>query len=104
MESNEDPIRIKYSLSKISSIFGLPDSNLINKVQDNWPSIIGRDIYMHTRLISIKKSTMYIEVDHSFLIKQIKYLESNIVEKIRDQYPEIKVKNIKVVNNKKFNS
>ena len=73
----------------------LPDKNF--SVFNKWGSLVGDGIGNHSRVIEIERENIIIEVDHPGF-SQLIYLKKNVIlGKLNREYPNLSIKNIRVV-------
>ncbi len=73
----------------------LPGKNF--SIFDKWSELVGRSIGKHSRVIELDRGSVIVEVDHPGF-SQLIYLKKNaILEKLNREYPDLNIKNIRVV-------
>lgn len=60
----------------------------------NWPNIVGTNISKHANPTLWQGEVLKVEVETSSWLQELRMREMEIVEKIRDYYPELKITGI----------
>ncbi len=62
----------------------------------NWEKVIGYKYAQHSKPIEVREHFLYIEVDHPGWVQLIQLNEKGIIKKIKQFYPDLSVKFIKI--------
>ena len=92
--NNENVRNISESIKKV--IDGLGPKSEILEVHSYWREIVGLTIAEHCSPKKLEKHTLLIEVDHPGWSTEIRYLESDLLERLRQKIPKLEVSEIKV--------
>ena len=92
--NNENVRNISESIKKV--IDGLGPKSEILEVHSYWGEIVGRTIAEHCSPKKLENNTLLIEVDHPGWSTEIRYLESDLLERLRQKSPKLEVSEIKV--------
>ena len=64
-----------------------------------WNAIVDSGLASHSEVIEIEKSVLFIKVDHPGWAQTIIFKKKNILRKIKQRYPDLNVKDIRVFIN-----
>ena len=70
-----------------------------SKFFSGWEKIAGNNIAAHSKIAEISKGTCIIEVDHPGWVQMIQFKRNFFLNKMKRNYPQLKIKNIKIVLN-----
>ena len=65
-------------------------------VFEAWPDLVGEETAEHLILQDIKGKTMLLEADHPGWVQVARLRKKEILEKIKERFPDININNIKV--------
>jgi predicted nucleic acid-binding Zn ribbon protein len=63
---------------------------------DVWPSIVGEEAAEHLRIKDIKGKTLTLSADHPGWIQVARLKKNEILEKIKERFPDKNIDNIKI--------
>ena len=63
---------------------------------DVWPSLVGEEAAEHLKIKDIKGKTLTLETDHPGWIQVAQHRKNEILEKIRERFPDKNIDNIKI--------
>ena len=92
--NNEHVRNISDSIKRV--IDGLGSKSEILEVHSHWEEIVGLTIAEHCSPKKLEKNSLLVEVDHPGWSTEIKYLESDLLNRLRQKIPELEVSEIKV--------
>ncbi|NCG41126.1 MAG: DUF721 domain-containing protein [Actinobacteria bacterium] len=91
---NQQVRNISDSLKRV--IDGLGPKSQILAVHTYWQEIVGITIAEHCVPKKLEKNSLLIEVDHPGWSTEIRYLESDLLKRLRQRIPKLEVSGIKV--------
>ena len=91
---NEHVRNISDSIKRV--IDGLGPKSEILGVHSHWEEIVGITIAEHCFPKKLEKNSLLVEVDHPGWSTEIKYLESDLLMRLRQKIPELEVSEIKI--------
>lgn len=62
-----------------------------------WDSLVDSSLASHSRVFEFEKSVLYVEVDHPGWAQTIFLKKSGIMRSIRKEYPDLEIKDIRVI-------
>jgi predicted nucleic acid-binding Zn ribbon protein len=77
----EEPMSIADALARVQAELGLPETDALRTLTDSWVTIVGDDVAAHARLEALRDETISIAVDSTLWATQLRYLETDIVER-----------------------
>lgn len=77
-------------------IDGLGPKSEILDVHTHWEEIVGITIAEHCVPKKLEKNSLLVEVDHPGWSTEIRYLESDLLKRLRQKIPKLEVSEIKV--------
>ena len=63
---------------------------------DVWPALVGEEAAEHLRIKDIKGKTLTLEADHPGWIQVAQLRKNEILEKIKERFPDKYIDNIKI--------
>ncbi len=63
---------------------------------DVWPSLVGEEAAEHLKIKDIKGKTLTLETDHPGWIQVAQLRKNEILDKIRERFPDKNIDNIKI--------
>ena len=69
------------ALARVQAELGLPPSNALRALADQWDEVVGAEVAAHARLTSVHDGTVAIVVDSPLWASQLRYLEGDIVDR-----------------------
>ncbi|MEX1009010.1 MAG: DUF721 domain-containing protein [Acidimicrobiia bacterium] len=79
-----EPVPIADALARVQAELGLPQSSVLRALTDRWDEVVGTDVAAHARLEAVRDGTAAIAVDSPLWASQLRYLESDIVDRAND--------------------
>jgi predicted nucleic acid-binding Zn ribbon protein len=62
-----------------------------------WGVIVGKTVAARSKPIAIRDGVLLIEVENNAWMQEIRYLQRDIIEKVRRAYPELGVKGLRLL-------
>jgi predicted nucleic acid-binding Zn ribbon protein len=78
---DEEPVRLRESLDKLARHLGAPDAGVLSGVFSRWEEVVGAAVAAHARPVSLRDGTLRVVVDQPGWATQLRYLESDVVER-----------------------
>jgi predicted nucleic acid-binding Zn ribbon protein len=78
---SEEPRPLRDSLAEVSADLGLPAPDALAFLIQQWESLVGPDVAAHCRLTSLRDGVLRVTVDTAPRGTQLRYLESELVER-----------------------
>lgn len=69
--------------------------NDINTIVNEWSNITGREIFRHTKPVSLKQGNLLVNVDESAWLYQVSFMKNDIVTALNKKLGQNKIKNIR---------
>lgn len=60
-----------------------------------WHAIVGDTIALHSHPLKFAGQTLFLIVDHSSWVQELSFLKHQMIEKIRAEFPELRIKDIR---------
>jgi len=76
-----EPVSIGDALARVQAELGLPETDALRTLTDAWENVVGVDVAAHARLEAVRDETISIAVDGTLWATQLRYLETDIVER-----------------------
>jgi predicted nucleic acid-binding Zn ribbon protein len=77
----DEPVSIADALARVQAELGLPQTDVLRTLSEEWSSVVGADLAAHARLVAVRDETVSIAVDSPLWATQLRYLEADIVER-----------------------
>ena len=61
----------------------------------SWSKIVGQDLAAHSRVRDIQNAIVLVEADHPGWLQMIQFRRKQILQKIRQQYPELSIRDLR---------
>jgi len=81
-------------LNRFLAESGLEDQIQTANMLQLWAKTVGPAAASHTRALTIKEGTLYVEVDNSAWLQQLTYLKKCYIEKLNEQAGSRSIRNI----------
>ena len=81
MSERGEPVSITDALARVQAELGLPETDALRTLTDAWENVVGADVAAHARLEAVRDETISIAVDGTLWATQLRYLETEIVER-----------------------
>ena len=78
---SQEPRPLRDSLAEVSADLGLPEPDALALLIREWKSLVGPDVAPHCRLTSLRDGVLRVTVDTAPRGTQLRYLESDLVER-----------------------
>ena len=62
---------------------------------ENWGELVGPKIAERTHPIKVQGNQLILGVDHPAWIQELHFLKAQLLEKIQENYPESRIKNLR---------
>ena len=76
-----EPVSIGDALERVQAELGLPQTDVLRTLSNEWSAVVGTDVAAHARLVAVRDATVSIAVDSPLWATQLRYLEADIVER-----------------------
>lgn len=60
-----------------------------------WPAVVGRDIAARTEAVKVEDGVLHVRVEHGAWMQELHFLEREIIERLREECPEVKIHRIR---------
>jgi predicted nucleic acid-binding Zn ribbon protein len=90
------PMSLHDSLIELTSELRVAGPDAMRIVQEQWPTLVGRELAPHVRLGSLRNGTLTLEVDDPVWATPLGYLESGIVETLAEHLGRGVVRTVKI--------
>tara|TARA_B100001142_G_C14301277_1_gene642886 strand:+ start:1509 stop:1805 length:297 start_codon:yes stop_codon:yes gene_type:complete len=91
---NQQVRNIADSIKRV--IDGLGPNSEILEVHSHWEEVVGKTIAEHCAPKKLEQNVLLVEVDHPGWSTEIRYLESDLLERLNKKIPKLDVSEIKV--------
>jgi hypothetical protein len=75
------PVPIGEAIAAVGEELGVGDPRMLGRLERAWPELVGPAIAEHARIRSLRRGVLTIAVDAAPWATQLRYLESEIVER-----------------------
>jgi hypothetical protein len=75
------PVPIGEAIAAVGEELGVGDPRTVGRLERAWPELVGPAIAEHARIRSLRRGVLTIAVDAAPWATQLRYLESEIVER-----------------------
>jgi predicted nucleic acid-binding Zn ribbon protein len=79
------PRPLNESLNRVVRFLGAPDVGALTEVFGRWETLVGEQVAVHSRPVSLHDRTLVIAVDDPAWASQIRWLESRVLERLASQ-------------------
>ena len=66
------------------------------RLREQWPLIVGAAIAGRSRPLTVRGATLIVEVENNVWMNEIQFHRSEIVRKIRAEFPSLKIEDIRL--------
>jgi predicted nucleic acid-binding Zn ribbon protein len=77
----DEPVALGDALARVRSELGLPESDVLGRLETRWPDIVGEPVAAHARLVALRDGVLTVAVDSPPWATQLTYLERDVVER-----------------------
>lgn len=91
---NEQPPVIGETLEKYLAYLGAPPIRTLGALQERWSDIVGPALSEPTRPIELVDGVLVIGCDDATWASQVGWMQSQIVRRFRELFPETEVRKI----------
>jgi predicted nucleic acid-binding Zn ribbon protein len=77
--AGDDPVPLSDALRKVGAEFGLAPNDAHGQLDARWSEVMGADVAVHAKLVSVRDGTLTVAVDDPIWASQLRYLEPAIV-------------------------
>jgi len=81
----------------IQQYFKKPDfekNNLLFKIRKDWKNFVSEDAANHTAPYKIHQRKLYVAADNSIWVSELRFYKDDIINKIKDNYAGLNVRDI----------
>jgi predicted nucleic acid-binding Zn ribbon protein len=93
---DRDPRRVKDPLERLMRSMGAPKTDVVSSVFDCWSELVGESVAAHAKPVSLRGGVLSIAVDDPAWASQLGWLESKLIEQLKEGIGEDEVKTIEV--------
>jgi len=79
--ADDEPVSLADALQAVGAELGLPSGNAHAELDAHWTDVVGADVAVHARLVSLRDGVLLVAVDHPIWATQLRYLERTVVER-----------------------
>jgi predicted nucleic acid-binding Zn ribbon protein len=77
--AGDEPVPLSDALAKVGAELGLPPGDTHGTLDARWAEVMGTDVAVHARLVSVRDGTLTVAVDDPIWATQLRYLEPAVV-------------------------
>ena len=77
--AGDEPVPLSAALAKVGKELGLAPGDAHGTLDARWSEVMGADVAVHARLVSVRDGTLTVTVDDPIWATQLRYLEPAIV-------------------------
>jgi predicted nucleic acid-binding Zn ribbon protein len=77
------PAPLRAGLDRLVRNLGAPSADTISGVFSRWPEVVGERLAAHTRPLAVRDGSLVVAVDDPAWAPQIRFLEAEVVAKVR---------------------
>ena len=89
-------LRVGDILPGVLSSIGMDEKMEEAKLLKEWPEIVGEAVARRSAPRCIIKGQLYIEVENSAWMQEIRFHQGKILERIKERFPGLKLKGIRL--------
>lgn len=78
---DRDPVPIGDALAAVRAELGMPAGDAFSELDRRWSEIVGTDVAMHARLVTVRDGVISVAVDSPPWATQLRYLEASLIER-----------------------
>jgi predicted nucleic acid-binding Zn ribbon protein len=78
----DDPRPLRDALSEVAADLGLAEPDAFGTLVANWPDLVGDELAAHCQPQSVRDGILRVSVDSAPRATQLRYLESNVVDRV----------------------
>jgi predicted nucleic acid-binding Zn ribbon protein len=67
------------------------------KLLHEWPEIVGEAVSRRSQPLAVRKGLLVIAVENSAWMQEIRFHQKELLERVRQRHPKLKVKGIRLV-------
>jgi len=79
------PARVRASLDRVVRRLGGPSADVATRVFGRWEDLVGEGIAAHSRPVAVRGSTLVLAVTDPAWATQLRFLESDIVQRLAEE-------------------
>jgi predicted nucleic acid-binding Zn ribbon protein len=91
-----EPVSMHASLDRIVRHLGGPSADVTSRVFGRWPELVGDAVAAHSRPVSMNGTTLVVAVSDPAWATQLRFLERDLVERLRTELGTDAVNEIEV--------
>jgi len=96
MAAEQEPVHVSAALSELIQRRGYAQSLGRSKLRNAWEKAVGSAVAKKTRVVGINRGALQIEVSGSALLSELaSFRRSELLRTLREQQPELKIKELK---------
>jgi predicted nucleic acid-binding Zn ribbon protein len=65
------------------------------EVLSSWAEVVGEDVAARTQAVKIHNGTLYVHVSHGAWMQELRFIEKQIIEKLRARVPGVEINHIR---------
>lgn len=66
------------------------------RLREEWPSIVGEAIAQRSRPLTIRRKTLFIEVENNVWMNEIQFHRNEIIRKVHKEFPALEIEDIRL--------
>ena len=78
----EEPVLLRDAVAAVGRDLGMPAPDLFASLANEWPAIAGEVLAPHTAVRSVRDGVCTVEVDGAGWATQLRYAESQVLERL----------------------
>jgi len=82
---SDEPVRLRDAIAAFGRRLGMPEPNAISTLANDWPEIVGAALAAHSSVRAIRDGVCTVEVDDAGWATQVRYAESQLLERVRER-------------------
>lgn len=80
-----DPVPMHDSLDRIVRHLGGPSADVTTRIFNRWPQLVGEAVAAQSRPVAMKDATLVVAVSDPAWATQLRFLERDLVERLREE-------------------
>ncbi len=98
---NRDFTRVAEILPNILKKIGLKQKIDEQEVISTWAEAAGEEIASKAKAVKFSRGVLYVHVEHGAWMQELRFMERELIGKIRDRIPNVNIKGISFRNMKR---
>ena len=93
---DDNPRPVGESLQRVTRSLGMPAADALGAVFGRWASLVGDQVAQHAKPVSLRHGALSINVDDPVWATQLRWLESDLLARLRDALGDNVVERLEV--------